>query len=639
MSRRSLPPGRPSLEQLKKQARENLRRMRASSPSATLAGAQHALAREYGFASWAKLMDHVNALRPPELKAYDKLARQLAAAYMSGDAEAIRELNWSKGTAFAWFRDHERMHSQLPAWSASSPRDEALAFDDARLLIARSHGFASWVELAGASSQPPADPRSASVFHSTAPPYYRIDWAENRIEVRGPQLPRHWDTICAVMKEHGIARLSASGIDDGAMPKVAKLGQITHLHVENSKSLTDAGLAHVVRMPLLEDLEIGGPTSGITSEGFAPLAGLRNLRRFQCCWARGVTDAGAGYLAGCEALEDVNMMGTPTGDGLLKALAGKPRLRQLNTGRLVTDGGLALLHEIPPFKTASGASFDGGLMSFRAGSTHVLLDGPFTDAGLAGLAGLDGLAGLSFFWHCPNFTSAGLAALRSMSNLGFLGCQGANCDDEAMRHIAAIPRLRMLMGQGAVAGDEGFHALAQSPAIEYFWGRECPNLTGAGFAALAAMPGLRGLAVSCKRVGDDSLSLLPAFPALTDLMPMDVTDDGFRHVGQCSKLERLWCMYCRDTGDEATGRLTGLTRLRTYYAGQTRITDRSLEILAKLRTLEEIELWQCGGVTDTGVAHLAALPNLRRLTLDGLAGVSRKAAGMFPPGVRVINGG
>jgi hypothetical protein len=44
------------------------------------------------------------------------------------------------------------------------------------------------------------------------------------------------------------------------------------------------------------------------------------------------------------------------------------------------------------------------------------------------------------------------------------------------------------------------------------------------------MPALRGLAVSCARVDDAALALLPRFPALNDLMPMDVGDAGFRHV-------------------------------------------------------------------------------------------------------------
>ena len=51
-------PEKPNLEFLKKQAKELLRTMRQGK----LADAQHALANEYGFATWAKLKSHVEAL-------------------------------------------------------------------------------------------------------------------------------------------------------------------------------------------------------------------------------------------------------------------------------------------------------------------------------------------------------------------------------------------------------------------------------------------------------------------------------------------------------------------------------------------------------------------------------------------------
>src|SRR3954470_10594070 len=54
-----LPP-RPNLDQLKRQARELQRR---SPAGMTLADAQLAIARDYGFASWARLKRHVESAR------------------------------------------------------------------------------------------------------------------------------------------------------------------------------------------------------------------------------------------------------------------------------------------------------------------------------------------------------------------------------------------------------------------------------------------------------------------------------------------------------------------------------------------------------------------------------------------------
>ena len=38
------------------------------------------------------------------------------------------------------------------------------------------------------------------------------------------------------------------------------------------------------------------------------------------------------------------------------------------------------------------------------------------------------------------------------------------------------------------------------------------------------MPALRGLSVSCLNVDDEGLAALPRFPALRELMPMDVPE-------------------------------------------------------------------------------------------------------------------
>ena len=375
----------------------------------------------------------------------------------------------------------------------------------------------------------------------------------------------------------------------------------------------------------------------ITDRGLEVLRRLPELRRFQMCWQSGISDAGVANLKSCEHLESVDLLGTYTGDGAIAAMSGKRSLRRLKTGRGVTDAALPVLHQIPIFKTWHGGNIEYSLMSADAEPNHLLLDGAITNAGLAGLAGLDGLFGLTFFWHLTALTGSGLERLSDLPNLGFLGCQDSLCDDEAMRHIGAIPRLRMLMGQGTVATDKGFAALSRSQTIEYIWGRECPNLTGRGFAALSAMPALRGLAVSCKLVDDAALAMLPRFPALRSLMPMDVSDAGFRHVGRCEELEGLWCMYCRNTTDAATEEIAGLRKLKSYYAGQTKITDRSLTILSRMPSLEKLEFWNCSGITNTGVAGLAALPSLREISVDGCRQVSPDALAAFPAHVRTTH--
>ena len=83
------------------------------------------------------------------------------------------------------------------------------------------------------------------------------------------------------------------------------------------------------------------------------------------------------------------------------------------------------------------------------------------------------------------------------------------------------------------------------------------------------------------------------------------------------------------------GRLTGLEKLRLYYAGMTQITDRSLEMLGRMESLEHLEFWQCMALTDAGVAHLVALPRLQRIEIYSSPKVSRNIAQLFRDTVRV----
>jgi hypothetical protein len=84
----------------------------------------------------------------------------------------------------------------------------------------------------------------------------------------------------------------------------------------------------------------------------------------------------------------------------------------------------------------------------------------------------------------------------------------------------------------------------------------------------------------------------------------------------------------------ATGHIRNL-RIKYYYAGLTQITDRSLEILGTMSSLEQVEFYECNGITDTGLVFLAGLPNLREVALDSLPGVTFAGTKVFPAGVRV----
>jgi ankyrin repeat protein len=131
-------PAAPSLEQLRKQAKELVRKRRGGSEPLRLSDAQLALAREYGFPSWPRLkayVERVTANGPGLAHAFvDELG------YYEDRAEGLRsvvESGLESGIAIV-----RANHPRLAA--ASDAEIRAIGPADARLVLAREHGFASW---------------------------------------------------------------------------------------------------------------------------------------------------------------------------------------------------------------------------------------------------------------------------------------------------------------------------------------------------------------------------------------------------------------------------------------------------------------------------------------------------------------
>ena len=629
---------RTTLENLKREAKRWLKALRANAADArarlrdafpdapdapTLRDVQHALAREHGLPGWTALEERL--ARSAAMRRYEKVAEALVTAYRTGEESAMRVV-WDY---FGHMRapDAMRRYVRLDLGrreEPESPADADITLADAQLLVARAQGFESWRALADFAAAVP--PRTTTIA-AKAVTLHAADGVRPR-EVAARS--HDWDEVLAVMKERRLTGLEASGqMTDTLLERVSRLDHVTALDLQGSTGVTDDGLRYLARLPRLRSLNLAGCRIG--DRGLAVLRRLPALESIALAWTR-ITDAGVSSLAACENLQAVDLGGTDTGDGAIRALAGKRDLRDFRSGNGVTDSGLALLHELPAFRTWQGGEPRMALLDFDAGPTFLMLRGRFTDAGMGRLVGLDGLFALNVDSRHLAITGAGLAPLASLPRLGWLAFDAT---DESMPYIAALPHLRFLMCQDTPASDDGFVALSRSRSIEYIWGRRCYGLERRGFMALAGMPALRSLSVSCRNVDDVGLSALPRFAALRELMPIDVPDEGYRHVGRCERLEALVLMYCRETTDVATRHVAELPRLRKYFASYTRITDRTPEILSGVRSLEEVELDSCAGLTDAGVAALARLPGLREVRLSGMRNVTRDVAAAFPAGVRV----
>ena len=102
----------------------------------------------------------LNAANPADLDRFDRIARDLIAAY-AGDADALARLNERlSGT--------KNLRAATAGWSRSDGRKRRkrqtradFTLSDARLFVARALGFESWDSLIASVTTPATDPRSA----------------------------------------------------------------------------------------------------------------------------------------------------------------------------------------------------------------------------------------------------------------------------------------------------------------------------------------------------------------------------------------------------------------------------------------------------------------------------------------------
>ena len=131
-------PAAPSLEQLRKQAKDLVRERKAGPEPLKLSEAQREVARDYGFASWPRLkayVERVSAHGPGLAHAFvDDVG------YYEDRAEGLRSVVASGlENGIVVVRAHH------PALADASDADiRAISIADARLVLAREHGFASW---------------------------------------------------------------------------------------------------------------------------------------------------------------------------------------------------------------------------------------------------------------------------------------------------------------------------------------------------------------------------------------------------------------------------------------------------------------------------------------------------------------
>lgn len=192
--------------------------------------------------------------------------------------------------------------------------------------------------------------------------------------------------------------------------------------------------------------------------------------------------------------------------------------------------------------------------------------------------------------------------------------------DRDVAHLAALVNLEHLTIAGDLKiTDAGLAFVANLSRLRVLHLTACANVTDAGMAHLARLNQLEDLKISGSQI--TSLASLAGLAKLTKLDvwgSVYLTNSGLVCLSQLPSLKSLSLYYCRGVTNSGLQCLQGLHDLNIKGV---RIDDGGLLTVSKMTSLTTLAVGSCE-ISDNGLAHLAALVNLRTLHLGFMWGVT-----------------
>jgi len=207
-----------------------------------------------------------------------------------------------------------------------------------------------------------------------------------------------------------------------------------------------------------------------------------------------------------------------------------------------------------------------------------------------------------------------LANIERLTGLEEMDLVNCTVGDDGTRHLAKLPRLKILRLGGAQVGDAGIARLASIRSLERLDLSDC-WVTEVGLAHVGRMKSLKSLSLYRSDIGDEGLAQLSG---LTDLESLrlagcqHISDAGLAHLAGLTSLKRLDLEFTPIT-DAGLVQLTGLKNLEDLNLVHTQVGDAGLAHLRGLRTLSKLSLPE--GISDVGLSHVAVLRSLHVLII------------------------
>lgn len=227
----------------------------------------------------------------------------------------------------------------------------------------------------------------------------------------------------------------------------------------------------------------------------------------------------------------------------------------------------------------------------------VVADGsPLTAADIAAIGRLPGVRTLQIH-NCRTLDDSAVESLVGLADLDTLALTNSSLTDAAVETIArAFPKLVDL--------DLSSNA----------------NMTGAALKWISGLDRLERLGLLQNRFNDLNTRRLAKLQALEVLDLRGNMEAGDMTLDVLGKLPKLRALKHRSTAvtDDGIDRLAASRSLAALLMQDFAITDAAGPALARIGTLESLEIFRCQGFGSAGVRALAPLEKLGRLTLRDL---------------------
>jgi hypothetical protein len=269
-------------------------------------------------------------------------------------------------------------------------------------------------------------------------------------------------------------------VTDELVAQFKTLPKLRELHVETTKTLTPAGLAHLAALPALEKLSL----CSLSHDG------------------EGLGDAAIERIVGLTSLRELSLRDCGTTDAGVRRLEGMPQLRRLSLGEgRLTDAALASIATLKRLQLLDLSSY---VASEKLGRMR------FSEAAIRKLAALEELEELHLVGHAVSADVLVFPRLKALS----LGLNGV--DDACADRISKLRRLESL-------------------DLVY------TNITDDGLRRIAGLPVLNRLNLDSRIVTDEGIGHVKRLATLEhiSLRGSRLTDESLRHLAEMKTLKRI----------------------------------------------------------------------------------------------------